>query len=85
MSNLNDMRETHYVLFCHSKKQLVIVFRGSKHNRNWLVLVSKDYVMEGRAYHELDFTLCCVISKSKRNIHISNEFLLKRIAFIRYY
>ena len=42
---IHDMRESYYVIFCHSKKQLVIVFRGGKHNRNWLVLVSKDYVM----------------------------------------
>ena len=38
-TTIHDMRKSHYVIFCHSKKQLVIVFRGGKHNRNWLVLV----------------------------------------------
>jgi len=33
VERIHDMRDTHYIIFCHSKKkQLIIVFLGGQHN-----------------------------------------------------
>jgi len=52
---IHDMRDIHYIILCHSKKHLTIVFKCDKHNRI-SVSVSKYYVMNvALIIHELLF------------------------------